>query len=84
MFERSLVKQSRVYMVIDVADVKDFISNKITWNLSIRLRTYIRHKIGIRKSLFLNAVANRSLTMHVHCTEHRISASRPVDTDLDK
>ena len=37
MFEWSLVKQSKVYIVIDVTDVKDFILNKITWNLSIRL-----------------------------------------------
>ena len=30
-----LVKPSRVYVVIDVTDVKDCTSNNITWDLSL-------------------------------------------------
>ena len=36
-FERSLLKQSRVYVVIGVTDVKNLISNNITYNILPRL-----------------------------------------------
>ena len=35
LFERSLGEHSRVYIAIDIRYVKDYILNKITWNLSI-------------------------------------------------
>ena len=39
-FEHSLVKPSRVYVVIGVTDVKDYTSNNITGDLSFQLRTH--------------------------------------------
>ena len=41
-FEHSMVKPLRIYVVIGVTDVKDYTSNNITRDLSLRLRTHSR------------------------------------------
>ena len=83
-FEHSLVKLSRLYVVIGVTDVKDYTSNNITWDLSCRLRTHPTQnkykKIVVLKLMSLLIEAN-----HGQSIERRIFTSRPVKTtDLDK
>ena len=39
-FERSLLKQSRVYIVILITDVKDQILKNVSWYLILQLKTY--------------------------------------------
>ena len=82
--EHSLVKPSRVYVVIGVMDVKDYTLNNITWDLSLRLRTHPTQnkykKIIVLKLMLLSIEAN-----HGQSNERRILISLPVETtDPDK
>ena len=56
------MKPSRVYVVTDVTDVKDFTSNNITWDLSLRLRKHMTQnkykKIVVLKFMLLLIEAN--------------------------
>ena len=56
-FKRSLVKQSRRYIVFGVADIKT-IFKIITWKVSFRLRTYPTQNINDTILLCLNLVVN--------------------------
>ena len=59
-FKQSLVKQSRVYMIIVItADVNGRILNNITWYPLLELK-----HIRIRKYLLLNVVVNGGVYKH--------------------
>ena len=78
------MKQSRLYVVIGVTDVKDYTSKNITWDLSLRLRTHPTQnkykKIVVANLMLLLIEAN-----HGQSIERRIFIWRPVETtDLDK
>ena len=83
-FEHSLVKPSRVYVVTGVMDMKDYTSNNITWDLSLRLRTQpIQNKY--EQIVVLKLMLLIEANLHGQTIERRIFISRPVETtDLDK
>ena len=69
-FEHSLVKPSRVYVVIGVTDVKDYTSNNITWDLSLRLRTHLTQN-EYKKRVAFKCCCQSRLT-HWQSIERRI------------
>ena len=80
------MKPSRVYVVFGITDVKDYTSNNITWDLSLRIRAhptqnkYNKNLVVVLKLMLLLIEAN-----HGQSIELRIFISRPVETaDLDK
>ena len=58
-FKQSLVKQSRVYIIIVVSDVNGRILNNITWYPILKLKTYPN-----QKELFLNVDDNEGVYRH--------------------